>query len=90
MTDDHAFTATDDIVEMDDGPSALLGRQADAILEEPRPVPVRQAVREDVGRLRQSVRGGAETLRSGVIERPGQSVLYALGAGVLLGLVLAR
>lgn len=93
MTDAAPDTAID-IVDEADGPGALLDRQADAFLAENarrRPVnSVRAAVREDAAGLRNMARARAMQAREQVAAAPRKSVLYALGAGVLLGLLIAR
>ena len=87
----------DDIV--DDGfdrPSAMLDRAADRILlrdaerERRRVASLREAVREDVGAAREWSRARAERARRAVEAEPMKATLYALGAGVMLGLLLRR
>ncbi len=91
MTD--ANTAID-IVDEPEGPGADLNRQADAFLAENadrRPVTsVREAVKEDAGQIRRRARQATVRAREHVTANPRSSVLYAVGAGVLLGLILAR
>lgn len=89
----------------DDRPSAALEREGDAILAgagagaetedqdetEIRPVnSLRQAVREDLadGQLWLSRRGARA--REAVQDEPVRATLYALGIGVVIGLILAR
>lgn len=83
-----------DIVDAADGPGADLNRQADAFLKENekrRPVTsVKAAVREDADGLRTAAQDRAALAREHLAANPRSSVLYALGAGVLLGLILAR
>ena len=91
MTDtDNAI----DIVDEPEGLGADLNRQADAFLAENadrRPVTsVRGAVKEDASFIRDSARQTTVRVRERVAANPKSSVLYALGAGVMLGLILAR
>lgn len=83
-----------DIVDEADGLGADLNRQADALLEENAdryPVTsVRGAVREDFAGLKGAARAKSQQAREHVVAHPQKSVLYALGVGVLLGLILAR
>ena len=88
-------TFTDDIV---DEPSSAtrLDREASAFLKrserrtfEPT-TSVRRAVREDIDEGRQWARARAEAARDAITDQPMVSTLYALGAGVLIGLLLRR
>lgn len=93
MTDTDADPAID-IVDEADGLGAALDRQADAFLAENagrRPVrSVRAAVREDLAGAKQAAVARSRRAREQVVAHPQKSVLYALGAGILLGLILAR
>ena len=99
MTD--AYPTNTVIDDIDDVPSAALEREADALLAagggvdatDGQHVPVssvRGAVRDDVRELGAMARDRAAALRERVTEKPLKATLYALGAGVLLGLILAR
>ncbi|WP_298743078.1 hypothetical protein [uncultured Brevundimonas sp.] len=82
----------DDGVELE---SARLDREADAILlgdeaRTPGPRPLHTAVREDALAARDWGRARAERLRRAVEEGPMQATLYALGLGVVIGLLIAR
>lgn len=97
MTETYSAPPTAD--QIDDEPDAVtaeLDRQADAILaqDEARNFgatnSVRQAVREDAGAVRQWGAHRAEGLREAVREEPMRAALYALGIGVLIGLLAAR
>jgi hypothetical protein len=96
MTETYAGqTAVEDIVEDDDVVSAELERQADAILLEAEeqasgPRPLRQAVREDATTARDWGRQRAVRLRGVVEAEPVKATLYALGIGVVIGLLAAR
>lgn len=95
MTDPYTgATITDDI---DDSlsPSTKLDHEADAFLrqDEPRAFeapPVRQAIKEDAARARAWGKARAGSLRHAVEEEPIRYSLYALGIGVLIGLLAAR
>lgn len=77
-------------------PSADLERQADAILAEGETTArqatssVRQAVREDAALGREWIEKRVARTRAAVREEPVRATLYAVGAGVLLGLLLNR
>lgn len=85
-------TALEIIDEPDEG--RRLEREADAFLSANagrRPVTsVRAAVREDAARLRHSARAASLRARERAAAHPRSSVLYAVGAGVLIGLILGR
>lgn len=86
---------TDDIDDAFDTTSTRLDREADAILqrEEMRSLggrPVRQALKEDARLVRDWGRERAGRLRHTVEEEPVRYSLYALGIGVLIGLLAAR
>lgn len=91
MTD--TTTLRPDDIETDaDTPSTRLDRQADALLEDSSfaPRPLRRAVREDASELRAWGRERAGRVREAVEGEPVKATLYALGAGVLIGLLLRR
>lgn len=97
MTDTSALTNTDaalDVMDQPNGMGADLNRQADAFLEENadrRPVTsVRDAAREDFAGFKAAARDRSLQAREQMAANPQKSVLYALGVGVLLGLILAR
>lgn len=95
MTDPYAAsTPVEDITDAD-GPSAVLERQADAILQEadaraPGPRRLREAVREDAALARDWGRRSALRARQAVETEPVKATLYALGLGVVIGLLIAR
>lgn len=73
--------------------SADLDRQADEILAEGRTYgvrPLRQAIREDALQARDWGMTRSERLRHAVEEDPVKASLYALGIGVVIGLLAAR
>lgn len=98
MSEIYASTAVaDDII--DDGfdrPSTLLDRAADRILledaarERRRVASVRRALGEDLAQGRAWSRARADQARLAVEAEPLRATLYALGAGVVLGLLLRR
>ncbi len=96
MTDAYAAPIrAEDIEDGADTASARLNREADAILLEGEgrafgPRPLRQAVREDAGMARAWGRERAARLRGAVEHEPVKASLYALGLGVVIGLLIAR
>lgn len=88
-------TVAEDIDDPIDSTTARLDRQADAILlegESPtfRSTPLREAVREDVSAARDWGRDRADRLKGAVEAEPVKASLYALGLGVVIGLLIAR
>jgi hypothetical protein len=85
-------TPPDDIEADPDTASTVLDREADAILVEGRTFarPLRRAVREDAAQARAWARARATRLRGAVQAEPVRATLYALGLGVLIGLLVAR
>jgi len=82
----------EDAVELE---SARLEREADAILLEGEarafgPRPIHEAVREDAAAARAWGRTRAERLRHAVEDEPMKATLYALGLGVVIGMLVAR
>ena len=51
---------------------------------------LRQAVLDDVGQGREWARHTAEATREAIVDQPLKATLYAVGAGVLIGLLLRR
>ena len=94
MTETYsADRIADDIEDGSDTPSARLDRQADAILDEGRSfdnAPLRQAVKEDAAAARDWSRERVLRLRGAVEEEPVKASLYALGIGVVIGMLLRR
>jgi ElaB/YqjD/DUF883 family membrane-anchored ribosome-binding protein len=95
MTESYVgATSPEDIDDAIDRPSEALDRQADDILAEGRsyrPVnSVRGAVREDVSLGRDWLREQRDAAVAKIEEKPMKATLYALAAGVLLGLLIAR
>ncbi|QDH73077.1 hypothetical protein [Brevundimonas sp. M20] len=88
-------TIADDIEDAVDTPATRLDREADAILQrdEMRSFgvrPIRKAIREDARAVGDWGRSRAGKLRHTVEEEPVRYALYALGIGVLIGLLAAR
>ena len=96
MTDPYTGPASpDDFTDDVDLPSARLEREADAILTEGEartfaPRPIHEAVREDAQAAREWSRARAERLRRAVEDEPVKSTLYALGLGVVIGMLISR
>jgi len=85
----------EDIEDAGDTPSARLEQEADAILmrDEMRSLgvrPLRQALREDAGLVGDWSRERARRLRGAVEHEPVRASVYALGLGVIIGLLIAR
>ncbi|MDY6923755.1 MAG: hypothetical protein SWI22_07355 [Pseudomonadota bacterium] len=90
-----APTASDDIYDNVDLESARLEREADALLTDgdagpSGPRPIHEAVREDAQAARAWSRERAERLRRAVEDEPVKATLYALGLGVVIGMLISR
>lgn len=93
-------SAVDDIVTEGEDLTHKLGRQADDIIASAKASAkdgadrtvssVRQAVREDVGHVRDKAVERAEEAIDSIRDAPIKSVLYAAGIGVIIGLLLSR
>ena len=75
--------------------TAGLQREADTLLAEGEartfePKPIHTAVREDALAARDWGRARAERMRRAVEDEPVRATLYALGLGVVIGLLIAR
>lgn len=97
MTDtDNGPTLTPEDIDDDvSAEHARLEREADAILLEGEnrafgPRPVHEAVREDALAARDWSRARAERLRRAVEDEPMKATLYALGLGLVIGLLIGR
>ena len=86
----------DDIVDDADPRTASLDRQADAILAQSEgrsfgpTTSIRQAVRDDIGDGRDWARSRAESARGAIRDEPLKAAAYAVGLGVMIGLLLRR
>lgn len=88
-------TNVEDIEDDADASTAALDRRADAILAKGEDGSfgarsLRRAVREDSETARAWGRNRAERLRGAVEAEPARATLYALGIGILIGLLAAR
>ena len=96
MTDPYTGSTPVEVVPDEaDSPSARLDRQADAILRDADVRgadvrPLRQAIREDAALARVWGRQRALGTREAVLAEPVKATLYALGLGVVIGLLIAR
>lgn len=93
----ETYTAPTDPLDIDDSldsPSRDLGRQADALLrqggEDRQPPSIRQSLRHDAEAGRAWAGERTRLARDSIRESPRKATLYALGVGVLLGLLIAR
>jgi len=94
----ETYTGTTSPEDIDDDVSteqARLEREADAILLEGEARafgarPIHEAVREDALAARDWSRGRAERLRRAVEDEPMKATLYALGVGLVIGLLIGR
>lgn len=88
-------TSPEDIDDEVSPEQARLDREADAILRDGEarafgPKPVHEAVREDALAAREWSRARAERLRRAVEDEPMKATLYALGIGVVIGMLISR
>lgn len=95
MTDTQTTPLPDDIDEPTDLPSARLDRAADTILVDAEersigPRPLHEAVRDDAVAARAWGRARAVKLRRSIEDEPMRATLYALGIGLVIGLLMAR
>lgn len=93
MTDTYAHEAlVDDVDDSRDSISSRLSGQADAILygeAADRPESLLQGIRDDLGG-RDWVGERAVRARSAIRDEPIRSAAYAVGIGILIGLLLRR
>lgn len=91
-----AAPSPDDIVLEDDSLTHRLDREADALIAEgearsfERVASVREAVRADASRFREGLEDGVVQAREVIRQEPTRAALYALGIGVILGMLLRR
>ena len=94
MTDTPVRSDVTDPIDLGpDLPSDDLERQADAILEQADPSgprTLRQAIRQDAVAARDLSRDRATRLRADIAAEPIRATFYALGIGVVVGLLLRR
>ena len=98
MTDPYIPSTSPDDIRDEPMSTRKLDREASAILAEAegearsfRPTTsVRQAVREDLTHGREWANMRAEAARDAIVDQPIKSTVYALGVGVLIGLLLGR
>lgn len=92
----ETYTGASNVEDIEDDVNTAtvdLDHQADEILAEGRTFgvrPLRQAVREDASQARDWARTRTGRLREAVEAEPVQATLYALGIGVVIGLLAAR
>lgn len=93
----ETYTGQTNVEDIEDAAetTAALERQADAILAEDEARsfgarPLHRAIPEDARQARDWGRARAERLRGAVEAEPVKATLYALGIGVVIGLLAAR
>lgn len=93
----ETYTGPTNVEDIEDAAetTAALERQADAILAEDDARsfgarPLHRAIPEDARQARDWGRARAERLRGAVEAEPVKATLYALGIGVVIGLLAAR
>ncbi|RZJ16668.1 MAG: hypothetical protein EON91_12210 [Brevundimonas sp.] len=93
----ETYAAQTDPLDIDDSldsPSRDLGRQADALLRQGRTEghapSIRQSLRSDAEAGRAWARERAQLTRDSIRESPRKATLYAVGVGILMGLLIAR
>ena len=95
-TSTSSFTTATDIVDDNDFRTAELDRQADAILSDAEArsfeptTSVRQSIKRDAAQSREWARDKALQAREAVQDEPVKASLYALGLGLVIGLLIAR
>ena len=96
MTETYSNPLTADDILDDETDSARLTREADALIARSegrsfdRTASVRQAVREDLAEGRQWARQRGELARDTIRDQPLKTAAYAVGLGVIIGLLLRR
>lgn len=98
MTDTFGATPDDFADDINDEPSATtrLDREASAFLAQAdrtasgATTSVRKAIREDLDHGREWTREKVESTRDAIVEQPLTSAIYALGVGILIGLLIRR
>ena len=98
MTNVYPTNADDILSEdlQDDSRAARLDRDADTLIDDAegrtfaRTEGIRQTVRSDIDHGRQWATERAEQTREAIRDQPMKTALYAVGLGVLIGLLLRR
>jgi len=96
MTETYSNPLTADDILDDETDSARLTREADALIARNegrsfgQTTSVRQAVREDLAESRQWARQRGELARETIRDQPLKTAAYAVGLGVIIGLLLRR
>lgn len=96
MTDTYSNAPTADDILDDETESARLSREADALLAESEDrafgatTSVREAVREDLADGREWARERGQRVQETIRDQPIATAVYAVGLGVIIGLLLRR
>ncbi len=96
MTDINPTLKDQEIIDVADDRRARLDRAGDRLIEQgegrsfARESGLRQAVRSDIATGRDWARERAQLAKSRIEDKPLKATTYALGLGVLIGLLLRR
>lgn len=91
MAEPRTSVLSEDIINGAAPESLRLEREADAILaKEVQPRPIHEAVREDAAEARAWAERRVKRARDAIRDEPTRATLYALGVGVIIGLLAAR
>jgi len=96
MTDLNSTLNTEDIVDDDDAERVRLDQAGDRWMADAETrrfaheEGLRRAVKSDLRSGRDWARERADLARTGIVESPVKATVYALGLGVLIGLLLRR
>lgn len=96
MSETNGGAANADEIHDDETPTTRLDREASDYLKRSEgrsfapTTSVRQAVQDDIAHGRQWARDKASASRDAIVEQPLISAAYAVGIGVLIGLLLRR
>lgn len=91
MAEPRTSVLPEDIINGAAPESLRLEREADAILAKGvQPRPIHEAVREDAAEARVWAERRVKRARDAIRDEPTRATLYALGIGVIIGLLAAR
>ncbi|WP_292037510.1 MULTISPECIES: hypothetical protein [unclassified Brevundimonas] len=91
MAEPRTSVLPEDIINGAATETQRLEQEADAILaKDVRPLPIHEAVREDAAQARVWADQRVKRARDAIRDEPVRASLYALGIGVIIGLLAAR